>query len=259
MANFRQVHVFLWKDEWFLEQEPNKKLLFIYLFTNPLASMAGIYKIPISVICFETGLMLDYVQEALKEFAADDKAYYQDGVMWVVNMRKYHETSSIKVQTRIEADLQKIPEGTIKLAYMTRLYNEKLAKSGYPIDTVSPEGNTVSNSEEYPMDTSSLKYNIKRDKKRKNKKRKEGAPISEDHDSGDSGGGGFSFLFEMWDLDPDGPAGKRYISTIQKQIEPHGEAKVRKAAEVYKDRGMSFNDAIAKLVETLPAYSAGYY
>jgi hypothetical protein len=118
MANYRQVHVRLWKDEWFLDLEPEEKLLFIYLFTNESTSLAGIYKIAFKVICFESGLDKDYVQSALDKFKQKGKVYYQDGVVWVLNMRRYHETKSSKVQTRIQNDILEIPDIPLKIAYL---------------------------------------------------------------------------------------------------------------------------------------------
>jgi len=126
-ANFRQVHVHAWKDEWVLDLEPDEKLLFIYLFTNASTSLAGIYKIAFRVICFETGIDSKRAKEILEMLEQAEKAYYSDGVMFVRNLRKYHETRSDKVQIRIKNDIAKIPDGKIKGIY-TKIY---------PIDTVS--------------------------------------------------------------------------------------------------------------------------
>jgi len=130
MANFRQVHCPIWKDEWVLELEPEKKLLFIYLFTNESSSLAGIYKLPMRVICFETGLDQEFVTAALGDFERDGKVYYQDGIVWVVNMRKFHETKSVKVQIRIKEDIASIPHCDLKIAYF-----ERNIGYGYGIDT----------------------------------------------------------------------------------------------------------------------------
>jgi hypothetical protein len=118
MAEFRQVHTKMWKDEWFLDLEPPEKLLFIYLFSNELTSVAGIYKLPVRAIAFETGLDLSFVRDTLHRFERDGKIRYENGVMWVKNLRKYNETSSPKVATRIRRDLSLIPEGDLKAEYI---------------------------------------------------------------------------------------------------------------------------------------------
>lgn len=134
MAGYRQIHTSIWKDEWFLDLEPDDKLLFIYLFSNDSASVAGIYKLALKVIAFETGLSLPNVKAALNRFSEAGKVYYQDGVVWVKNLRKYNESASPKVVTKIESDLADIPDGEIKRMY-TAFYGGD--GPGYPIDTVS--------------------------------------------------------------------------------------------------------------------------
>ena len=118
MANYRQIHVRIWKDEWFLDLEPQEKLLFIYLFSNESASLAGIYKIPLKVICFETGLEQKYIIDTLSKFSKHGKAFYEDGIVMVSNMRRYHETKSPKVQSKIVEDISMIPDCPLKKRYL---------------------------------------------------------------------------------------------------------------------------------------------
>ena len=133
MANYRQIHVSIWKDEWFLDLEPDEKLLFVYLFSNESTSLAGIYKLAFRVICFETGLSAEEVTATLDKFMQADKAYYEDGIVWIPNMRKYHETKSPKVRTRIVEDVLSLPDTQIKIRYL-----QQNIPYGYPIDT-SPQ------------------------------------------------------------------------------------------------------------------------
>ena len=50
MANYRQIHTQIWRDNWFLDLEPDEKLLFIYLFSNDSTNLAGLYEIHQRVI-----------------------------------------------------------------------------------------------------------------------------------------------------------------------------------------------------------------
>jgi hypothetical protein len=118
MANYRQIHVSIWKDEWFLDLEPAEKLLFIYLFSNEATSLAGIYKLPMKVIEFETGLDRKFIEDTLSKFQLVGKALYENGIVWVTNMRRYHETKSSKVQTRILSDIALIPDCPLKIRYL---------------------------------------------------------------------------------------------------------------------------------------------
>jgi len=127
MANYRQIHVQIWKDAWFLELSPEHKLLFIYLFSNERTSVAGIYDISLRVVAFETDLSREVIDEGLTLFAAADKIFYQDGVVWVKNLRKYNATNSIKVHERIRRDLEALKDCPLKDAY--------IAAEGMPIGT----------------------------------------------------------------------------------------------------------------------------
>ena len=137
MANYRQIHVKIWKDNWFLDLTPEEKLLYVYLFSNELTSLSGIYQISLKVIAFETGLDYKWVVDAMLNFQAQGKIKYEDGYIWIKNLRKYHETSSPKVQTHINNDLDNIPNIPIKTQYIA--YYQSDIPYPYPIDTESQE------------------------------------------------------------------------------------------------------------------------
>jgi DnaD/phage-associated family protein len=132
MAGYSQFHTKFWKDEWVLSLTPLERYLFMYLFTNELRSISGIYKLPQRVIENETGLEREFIEETLQKFQDDQKALYKDGVIWVVNMRKYHKNASPRTMTKVISDLDEIPDCAVKRAY---LYYEKTGE--YSIDTVS--------------------------------------------------------------------------------------------------------------------------
>jgi hypothetical protein len=141
MAYFRQIHVSSWKDPWFFDLEPDEKLLFIYLFSNENTSISGIYEIPFRVICFETGLDTEFVNTTLDKFEKAKKVYFENGVIWVKNMRKYNASTSEKVMKGIENDLAKIPECPIKQLYIAYYSPDIPYTEG--IDTISLQDNTI--------------------------------------------------------------------------------------------------------------------
>lgn len=141
MAYFRQIHVSTWKDPWFFELEPDEKLLFIYMFSNENTSISGIYEIPFRVICFETGLSSEFVKTALDKFEKANKIYFENGVIWVKNLRKYNASTSEKIKKGIENDLAKIPECPIKQHYIT-YYSPNIPYTK-GIDTLSLQDKTI--------------------------------------------------------------------------------------------------------------------
>ena len=156
MANYRQIHVSIWKDEWFLDLEPNEKLLFIYLFSNESASLSGIYKIAIKVIAFESGLPIDFVRSTLAKFEQQDKVYYRNGVVWVKNLRKYNKGSS-KVDIRVQADIDAVPDGGVKRMYLS-YYGDDETEDETPHNT-----DTVSIPYPYDIDTTSTEMKCNED------------------------------------------------------------------------------------------------
>ena len=134
MANFRQIHVSIWKDPWFLDLDPDQKLLFIYLFSNESTSLSGLYEISLRVICFETNLSSDFVKDNLNFFQEKEKIRYDAGVIWVKNLRKYNASSSETVQIRIRKDLATVPDCPIKKEYIT-YYGENIPYR-YDTDTL---------------------------------------------------------------------------------------------------------------------------
>lgn len=132
MAGYRQFYTRFWKDEWVIDLDPLEKYLYSYLFTNELSSISGIYKLPLKIICYETGLDQEFVRAAFDKFEQASKILYRDGVMWVVNMSKYHANASETTQKKVTKDIDSIPDCLVKDAYRYHLKN-----GGYGIDTVS--------------------------------------------------------------------------------------------------------------------------
>ena len=135
MADYRQIHTKIWKDGWFIDLSDQEKLLFIYLFSNERASIAGMYELPVKIMSFETGMDRKVVEAALAKFSKAGKVHYENGLVWVVNLRKYNENSSPKVAARLCKDLATISDCQLKRRYLA-FYNP-IESDGYGIDRVS--------------------------------------------------------------------------------------------------------------------------
>lgn len=120
MPNFsyRQIHVQIWKDNWFLDMEPNTKLLFIYLITNERARLSGLYELSDRVIMFETCLSKEEYNHSKHELIKHNKVLFDDGWVWVVNMRKWHDTGSDKLVIHFNNDLKDTPDMPLRQQYI---------------------------------------------------------------------------------------------------------------------------------------------
>jgi DnaD/phage-associated family protein len=119
MAEYRQIHCAIWRDDWFLELSPDEKLLFIYLFSNENTNLAGIYKLSIRHAQLETGMDAERITTLLALFESAGKVVHLDGYIWIKNLRKYNASRSPKTASAISAVLDGIPDCAIKRAYIT--------------------------------------------------------------------------------------------------------------------------------------------
>lgn len=159
MAGYRQIHPKIWKDEWFIELDPEEKLFFIYLFSNDETTFTGLYKLPIRVMINETGMPKERIIEMLDKFEKEKKVFYRDGVVWVVNMRKHHPSDSPKVNARIKYDMLSIPDCELKTRCLQSL-------------------NIISIPYQKPIDTESLKDEDVDEEEDKNTPAFQGNPLS---------------------------------------------------------------------------------
>lgn len=123
MAEFRNIHTRIWTDAWFAELEPDEKLLFIYLFSNASASVCGMYELPKRNISIDTGIPMVRVSQILDTFTIAGKVYYENGIVWVVNLKKYNDAGdSVKIKTRINKDIAAISDCPLKRKYIEFQY-----------------------------------------------------------------------------------------------------------------------------------------
>ena len=82
MNKLRSVNTHFWDDGYIVDRDPIEKLLFLYLLTNPLTSIAGVYELSVRKVAFDTGIDKEMVEKILGRFESDGKILYRDG--WVV-------------------------------------------------------------------------------------------------------------------------------------------------------------------------------
>ncbi len=130
MSVQRYISTSFWDDEWIQSLDPSEKFLYLYLLTNPLTNIAGVYKISIRRICFDTGFNSDTVKHILGKFQKAKKAYhYQEYIVlptWPKHQR-WQDKPTIK--SGIDKLLSELPENVNK--YL------KSVNYSYPTYTVS--------------------------------------------------------------------------------------------------------------------------
>ena len=139
MAKQRMINTKMWEDGWFCELDPIEKLFFIYLLTNPMTNILGVYELSKGTISRATGLESRVVDEILTRFEKAKKVYYIEGRVVLVNFIKHQNYRSPKVVAGLLAELENIPKNIVKII--------KPQLERYGIDTISHSNtNTNSNS-----------------------------------------------------------------------------------------------------------------
>jgi len=112
----RYINTKFWDDPYVIELDPSEKLLFIYLMTNTLTNIAGIYEVSLRRISFDTGFDRDMVQKILDRFQENGKILYQDGWLVIKNFIKHQKQSENpddNINKGIKAILDTVPSYTI--------------------------------------------------------------------------------------------------------------------------------------------------
>ena len=123
MAKQRMIDTKFWTDYYIQELNPNTKMFYLYLMTNPSTNIAGCYEISLKTMQFDTGLTIDTIKRCIDTLSIGHKICYHNGWLLIRNFVKHQSTSSIKVQRGIEIEKAKIPD--------------TIAKKLYGIDTLS--------------------------------------------------------------------------------------------------------------------------
>lgn len=85
MSKQRMIRDSFWTDSYIEKLSPDEKLIFIYLLTNPLANVAGIYEIRTKRIGFETGYDVEVIETILNRFERDKKLLRHNDWLCLVN------------------------------------------------------------------------------------------------------------------------------------------------------------------------------
>lgn len=130
MATQRYISTSFWDDAWIRKRDPSERYVYLYLLTNPLTNIAGVYKTTIDRISFDTGYEPKIVETVFKRFSADGKAYFYKDYVILPSWPKHQKVDKReKIKTGIEAILRELPPEILK-------YLKKIGYR-YPIDTIS--------------------------------------------------------------------------------------------------------------------------
>lgn len=98
-----------WTDSYIEKLSPDEKLVFIYLLTNPLCNIAGLYEIRSKRIGFETGYDVEVIENILTRFERDGKIKRFNDWLKIVNFVK-NQSLNPSVEAGIARVLSELPK-----------------------------------------------------------------------------------------------------------------------------------------------------
>jgi len=146
MATQRYISTSFWDDEWIQTLDPSEKLLYLYLMTNPLTNIAGVYKITVRRMCFDTGFNADTVGHILGKFEKAGKAYIYDEYIVLPSWPQHQKAEDrSKIKKGIDAIIQSLPADIVK--YMVSIgYRYHIEGYPYPSNYSDIDSDIDSNS-----------------------------------------------------------------------------------------------------------------
>jgi len=104
MAEYKQLKIRIWQDNWFLSLSTNEKLLWLFILTNENCHVSGFYELSEVLIEPLTGIK-DWDKILLK-FVVSEKIYYGHGWIYIKNYKKHQPVSS-KVSDNVNKSIKK--------------------------------------------------------------------------------------------------------------------------------------------------------
>ena len=109
VAKQRIINTKFWEDSYIAELSPLEKLVFLYLITNPLTNISGVYELPLKRAAFDVGVEVNVVEIVIKRFEADGKLFRLGAWVGIKNFIK-HQTLNPKIKVGIVGELRRAPQ-----------------------------------------------------------------------------------------------------------------------------------------------------
>jgi hypothetical protein len=153
VATHRYISTTFWDDAWIQELDPSEKFVYMYLMTNPLTSISGVYKITDRRISFDTGYNADTVKNIMTKFSMAGKAIRKGEWIILPTWPKHQNwEKSPTIKQGIIQELKALPDDIFKTLHDVHYR--------FDIDFVLPErtpekvkGNNETSSTDTPSET----------------------------------------------------------------------------------------------------------
>lgn len=135
-TKLRSVNTHFWDDDYIQKLDPSQKLLFLYLLTNPLTNLIGVYEISVRRIGFDTGFDKETLLNMLERFSKDGKIFYQDSFIILANFLK-NQKFNANMQKGADQRIELLPLEIKRFILSKGLKGfETIRKDSKPFETI---------------------------------------------------------------------------------------------------------------------------
>lgn len=113
MSSNRYISTSFYDDAWVSELDPSEKFMYLYLITNALTNIAGVYKITKKRISFDTGFNIDTVSHILNRFESVKKACLCNEYMIIPSFPK-NQSLNENMKKGLVDIVSKLPEEVLE-------------------------------------------------------------------------------------------------------------------------------------------------
>jgi len=118
MATHRYISTTFWDDAWIQGLDPEEKFIYLYLMTNPLTSISGVYKITDRRISFDTGHTEEKIKAVLEKFGKARKAIRMGEYVVLPSWPKHQSWETMpKIKQGIMNDLNMLKDDELMIVY----------------------------------------------------------------------------------------------------------------------------------------------
>lgn len=94
MSTQRYISTSFWDDEWVHKLDPSEKLLYMYFMTNTLTNIAGVYKIAVERISYDTGFNENSIKHIFEKFENSGKVHRKGEYIAIPSWPKHQKWQS---------------------------------------------------------------------------------------------------------------------------------------------------------------------
>lgn len=130
MANFKQIDMRFWQNDFVLGLTPEERYFYMYLVTNTMTTKCGIYKFNVKVAELETGYTAEVIEKLLESFESYGKIAISKSTkeIMILNWFKHNFKSNKKTILEINKELKNIKDKE----FIKQLYDICLERE-YPV------------------------------------------------------------------------------------------------------------------------------